>query len=74
MSFLIAAREMLTTAATDLGNIGSALRPADLTAATPTTGNGGDGDNPGIGLFTGAPGTPGTGGLLLGLDGAEGTG
>ena len=38
MSSLIAERELITTAATDLGNIGSTLSEANAAAATPTTG------------------------------------
>ena len=38
MSFVIAAPEMMTSAATDLATIGSALSDAKAAAATPTTG------------------------------------
>jgi PE family len=37
MSFLIAAPETLTTAATDLASIGSALASANAAASAPTT-------------------------------------
>ena len=37
MSFVIAAPEMVTTAASDLANIGSAISAANHAAATPTT-------------------------------------
>src|SRR6516162_9181284 len=38
MSYVIAAPEIMTSAATDLANIGSALTAAKAAAATPTTG------------------------------------
>ena len=37
MSYLIATPELMTSAATDLSNIGSALSAANAAAATPTT-------------------------------------
>ena len=41
MSNLIAAPEMMTTAATDLAGIGSALSAANMTAASPDHGDSG---------------------------------
>ena len=38
MPFVIAAPELVTTAATDLANVGSALSEANAAAANPTTG------------------------------------
>ena len=38
MSFVIAAPELVTTAATDLANVGSSLSDANAAAATQTTG------------------------------------
>ena len=38
MTCVIAAPELITTAATDLANIGSAVTAANAAAATPTTG------------------------------------
>ena len=82
MSFLIAAPEFVTAAASDLANIGSTITQAHMTALVPTTGvlagligSGGTGGVGGLGAdFGSSAGEGGKGGLLFGNGGAGGAG
>jgi hypothetical protein len=83
MSYLIAAPEFVSAAATDLARIGSAVSSANAAALAPTSGvlaAGADGfrrrsrgysppTRPGADIVGGSGGT---GGLLLGADGTTG--